>query len=334
MTATAPARIGSLRFARAYGTTMRPYLLFLSGQVGLAGLALAPRIETGWTLLLGAAFFLSYGFGQALTDCFQLDTDSLSAPYRPLVRGTVRQRDVALVSLTGLLGVGALLTIRHPFNAVLAVSAVVGLATYTRFKRRPSAGPLYNAAVVAVLFVMGYLAGVGPDGGPALPWPAVLATLTAVFFGYANFVLTGYFKDITADRRTGYRTLPVARGLPFSRSVSHALALAQLVGAGLAAVLLVAGSLPEAGGAFASPGRLVALALTDAGVGAAVLGQLRVRHVGERDAHRAIAPVVDANLLLLAGLTGLARPAWAPWLVLYYLGYRWTLCRRPMERQI
>ena len=42
-------------------------------------------------VLIGLAFFVSYGFGQALTDCFQTDTDALSAPYRPLVRGLVEE---------------------------------------------------------------------------------------------------------------------------------------------------------------------------------------------------------------------------------------------------
>ena len=38
------------------------------------------------------------------------------------------------------------------------------------------------------------------------------AALLAVFFGYANFVLAGYFKDVDADRATGYHTLPVVFG--------------------------------------------------------------------------------------------------------------------------
>ena len=40
--------------------------------------------------------------------------------------------------------------------------------------------------------------------------------MAATFFGYANFVLAGYFKDIEADRATGYRTFPVVfgRGAP------------------------------------------------------------------------------------------------------------------------
>jgi len=38
------------------------------------------------------------------------------------------------------------------------------------------------------------------------------SAVCAVFFGYANFVVMGYFKDISADRATGYRTFPVTFG--------------------------------------------------------------------------------------------------------------------------
>ena len=98
-----PASPASPAFARAYLTTMRPYLLFVSGFTGLLGMALGSPLAAWPALALGAAFFLSYGFGQALTDCFQTDTDALSSPYRPLVRGEIARRDVLGVSLAGLL---------------------------------------------------------------------------------------------------------------------------------------------------------------------------------------------------------------------------------------
>jgi 4-hydroxybenzoate polyprenyltransferase len=84
-----PFPVTSWRFWRAFGVTMRPYLLFVSGASGLVGLALADSL--GEPLLFAAAvpFFLSYGLGQAITDTFQTDTDALSSPYRPLVRGEI-----------------------------------------------------------------------------------------------------------------------------------------------------------------------------------------------------------------------------------------------------
>ena len=94
----------SLGFARGYAVTIRPYLCFVSGATGLAGLALTTTGSTITLAILASVFFAAYGFGQALTDVTQLDTDAISAPYRPMVRGQIRPRDVFLVSLMERLG--------------------------------------------------------------------------------------------------------------------------------------------------------------------------------------------------------------------------------------
>ena len=45
--------------------------------------------------------------------------------------------------------------------------------------------------------------------------------LSAVFWGYANFVLVGYFKDVEADRATGYNTFLVVFGRRLSSIASN-----------------------------------------------------------------------------------------------------------------
>ena len=129
----AEAPLVSLAFAKAYLVTMRPYLFFISGITGILGLALGPAVALAPAALLVVVFFFSYGFGQALTDCFQTDTDALSSPYRPLVQGTVKRGHVLAVSLAGLAATGVVLTASHPLNLPLVALAVAGLATYTWF---------------------------------------------------------------------------------------------------------------------------------------------------------------------------------------------------------
>lgn len=321
-----PARFASRAFLRAYAVTMRPYLLFVSGATGVAGIALVPGVSSVRAVVLGIVFFLSYGFGQALTDCFQLDTDALSAPYRPLVRGTARRRDVLVVSLAGLCGVGVALIAASPWNAPLVVLSVAGLATYTWFKRRWWAGPLYNAWIVALLVVIGLLAGL--EGTAAVAhgtarWSTVglAGTLTTAFFGYANFVLAGYFKDISADRATGYRTLPVVGGLGISCAVSDGFA-------GLAVLGAVAAM-------SAAPGGAVVVPFLAGGVISSLVAQVRlhgVRH--ESEAHRAIVPVVHAYLLLLAAVAVAHRPDWAVGLTVFTALYFLAMRRRPMRAQV
>jgi 4-hydroxybenzoate polyprenyltransferase len=318
----------SLAFWKAYAVTMRPYLLFVSGITGLTGLALAPPVPLLDTVVLGLIFFLSYGFGQALTDCFQTDTDALSAPYRPLVRGVIRPRDVLVVSLIGLLLCGFVLAFYSLATLPLALLATVGLATYTHFKRRWWGGPWYNAWIVAVLALIGYLAGVGAASTVPSWSLAGSGTIAAVFFGYANFVLAGYFKDVSADRATGYRTLPVVQGLRVSARVSDALAFLAVV----AAVTAVAPILAEERRSL----EVAAVAgVLLAGVFATVLGQLRLHAViDEAMAHRAVVPVVHAYLLLLSAICVAHRPDWLAALVLFYGAFAFVMARRPMVQQV
>lgn len=335
-----PVPLASVAFVRAYVVTMRPYLLFVSGITGIAGMALVAGVPTGAALGLGVAFFLSYGFGQALTDCFQLDTDSISSPYRPLVQGTVSRLQVLGVSAVGLSAVGAALVAANPWNLPLVASAVLGLATYTWFKRRWWAGPFYNAWIVAALMMTGVLSGLGAagHGGPRTLVPAAgpAGLLGAVFFGYANFVLVGYFKDITADRITGYETLPVRAGRYAGSLVSDGLAVCTVVGALVAAEAARAAPVSAAAAHDLGLGAaLVAPVLLGAGCLAVAIAQIRLHAVRkDEEAHRAIVPTVHAYLLLLAGVTAANRPEWAPALVAFLVCYFLTMRARPARAQV
>jgi 4-hydroxybenzoate polyprenyltransferase len=307
---------------------MRPYLLFVSGITGIAGLSFAADFSPTFGLLLAATFFLSYGFGQALTDCFQTDTDSISSPYRPLVRGTIRKGDVFVVSVIGLTACGLVMVLGN-LNAIpLAVMGILGLASYTYFKRRWWAGPFYNAWIVAVVYLIGVLDGV-PGAGFADLWhPEVLATAAVVFFGYANFVLSGYFKDISADRATGYNTLPVRYGMRVSSLISDLFAALSAVGSGIVLVLI-----DTAGDHAGLP--LTALFVAGAGLGASLVAQARLHQVrDEREAHRAINPVVHAYVLLLSAIAVAQQPQWAPFLAVFYAAFWITMWRRPATEQI
>jgi 4-hydroxybenzoate polyprenyltransferase len=190
---------------------MRPYLFFISGFAGMAGMALT-RAEAGpefWVALV--PFFLSYGFGQALTDCFQIDTDRISAPYRPLSRGIINKKDVLMVSVLGLLSCIILLYWFNPYNLVFGILSFFGLATYSQIKRNYwPLGPPYNALIVSFLPIMGFLCfsdstifGLTPD---------VLKLSVLLFLSYSIFVLMGYLKDISADTKANYRTFSVVWG--------------------------------------------------------------------------------------------------------------------------
>jgi 4-hydroxybenzoate polyprenyltransferase len=320
----APYKMASGKFVAAYVVTMRPYLLFVSGITGIAGMAFAPGLTPGTALPVALASFFSYGFGQALTDCFQIDTDSLSAPYRPLTRGLITQRQVLLVSLLGLCACVAVFAFRNPINLFLGVLSAAGLATYTPFKRRWWGGPWYNAWIVSVLFTMGYLAG---SGTPAqAPGSGFTFTLAAVFFGYANFVLAGYFKDIGADAKAGYTTFPVKYGRRAAAIGSD------LFAAGMWASAI--GFFFVSRGITISANILTILFLAGA-AGATLRGQVILHRVTTDEAsHPAIGLVVHSYILLLGAVSNALYPAWGSVLVAFYLLFVLTLRARPSRSQI
>jgi 4-hydroxybenzoate polyprenyltransferase len=288
------APIARLGFLRAYITTMRPYLMFVSGITGIAALSFAPTVSTGRAFLVASASFLSSGFGQALTDCFQTDTDSISAPYRPLTQGILSTRQVLAASITGLAGCVLVFSFCHPLNLILGAAAGLGLATYTPFKRRWWGGIFYNAWIVGVVFVMALLAGSG--SATAVRSRHILLALGAVFFGYANFVLSGYFKDVEADRSTGYNTLPVVFGRKLSAWASDVIAILTVL-----PIILIA---VPAHATFASAPSIFIVV----GALALIIGQLRLHHVySDSQAHRAIAPIVHGYCI--AGGTSVADTA-------------------------
>jgi 4-hydroxybenzoate polyprenyltransferase len=319
-----PYRIVSAKFAAAYIVTMRPYLLFVSGITGIAGMALAPGLTTSVAVPIALAAFLSYGFGQALTDCFQIDTDTFSAPYRPLTQGVITPRQVLAVSLIGLCACVTIFALRNPVNLGLGILAAAGLATYTPLKRQWWGGPWYNAWIVSVLFTMGYIAGCGSS--LQAPTTGFYCALGAVFFGYANFVLAGYFKDIEADAKAGYHTFPVVYGRAAAAIGSDLFAAGMWVSV-LAFVTL-------ARGADSVVNVLTILFLAGAVV-ATFRGQLLLHRVKTDEAsHPAIGLVVHSYILVLAGLTNVQYPNWGPGLAVYYLLFILTLRSRPSRSQI
>jgi len=309
-------------FIRAYVVTMRPYLLFVSGAAGLVGLSFIPDPAVGRVILAFVPLLVSYGLGQALTDCFQIDTDSVSAPYRPLVRGVVTRRQVLTVSLVGLTAVVLVLAYLNPTILVLGFAAVAGLLTYTYFKRTWWGGPPWNAWIVAILPIMGRL--VDRQYRLALPGEegaTFIFAVLAVFFGYMNFVVMGYFKDISADRETGYRTFPVVFGWRPAAVYGDVTAAAAAVFAGL--VLALVGA------------NVWSFIMYLAGVALHAHAQIAMHRTrDERETGGPIASGVRALVLYCLAMVATSKPEWTPFLLAFYALFELVLRMRPERGQV
>lgn len=281
-----------------------------------------PRVVLGFIPL-----FFSYGLGQALTDCFQMDTDAISSPYRPLVRGVISRTQVLAVSLTGLVAGVIIMAVLNPMIIIFGVLAIVGLLTYTVFKRTWWGGPPWNSWIVALVPIMGRLVerGAGfddlfPSGEPrSLPF---LLAILAIFFAYANFVVMGYFKDISADRTTGYQTFPVVFGWKATALYSDLTALAAAAFAG--GVLFYTGGFHIAG-----------LLIFVAAVAVNLFAQAGIHRIrDEAKAHGPITNVVRAFILYGLAMMVWLQPGWLGVAPVFYILFELILKLRPEESQV
>jgi 4-hydroxybenzoate polyprenyltransferase len=316
----------SLGFCKAFWLTMRPYLIFVSGAAGLVGLAFIESSSSIRTLIAFFPLFISYGLGQALTDCFQTDTDAISSPYRPLVQGTISKIQVLSISLSGLVLGILILAYLNPFILILGVVAVLGLLGYTFFKKRWWAGPFWNSWIVALLPIIARMTGhenhliyISPIA--IYPSPAFIFTVAAVFFGYGNFVVMGYLKDVTADRETGYRTFPVVFGWKATAIYSDILAVITAVLSILTLYLAQANILG------------VSIFLTALAVNA--FAQIKIHLTREESkAHGPIANVVRSFVLYALAIVVTLKPEWLGFIAVFYLVFEAELKYRPEKTQV
>ncbi len=197
--------------------TFRPHFFFVSGAAGLSGMVLAYQDPPLWiTLATFIICFFSYGLIQALCDTFDLETDRINAPFRPMVSGALPVKTVVVVLSCLLLGVAVVFYLINPILLGVQMIALAFSLAYNRMKRIPHAGPLWNGVIVATLPYIGAFGVSGARSVSELP-PVIHFNALIVCFVYAGFVLTGYFKDVTGDSQTGYRTAPVVYGIHKAR---------------------------------------------------------------------------------------------------------------------
>lgn len=320
----------SLTFWKLFWIIMRPYLLFVSAAAGMAGFAEGPERGIGIVIIVFLAFFFSYGLGHGITDSFQIDTDSLSSPYRPLVQGTIKRWQSLGVSITFLTTSCAILFILNPWILPLGLLCVLGLITYTPFKRKWWGGPFYNAWIVAMLPVIGKLAASGQDSSltNVLETGILGLIIISTFFSYANFVLMGYFKDISADRASGYNTFVVAFGWQKASVVSDLFALIAILATGW-------GIYSALGTETTLTWRWASLVIYAASVIALIVAQIGIHVIQDENlAYRAIAHVVRGFILLRLAEMIVLKPSWIIPSLIFYGAYEFMLKKRPEKRQV
>jgi 4-hydroxybenzoate polyprenyltransferase len=214
----------------------------------------------------------------------------------------------------------------NPVNLLLGIISGFGLITYTYFKRKFWSGPFYNAWIVGVLFLMAFLC--GSDTLIFTGNHKLVYGLSAVFWGYANFVLVGYFKDVEADRVTGYNTFPVVFGRRLSAIASNIFGFLTI----LATISVFTYSNSPDRLLEQRPLEIIILAI---GILVMIFCQVLVHFIKKDDeSSNAISLSVHAYILLLTSIIVLNKSEWIIPMIIFYVLFNLTMIFRPEENQI
>ena len=211
-------------------------------------------------------------------------------------------------------------------NLLLGILSGVGLATYTYFKRKFWSGPFYNAWIVGVLFLMAFLC--GSDLETLTINHKLIYGLSAVFWGYANFVLVGYFKDVEADRATGYNTFLVVFGRKLSSIASNIFGVLTILS--VIFVFFYSNSFERL-----LEQSLIQIIILALGILIMFLCQLLVHFIKQDDeSSNAISLSVHAYILLLTSIIVLNKNEWIIPMIIFYVLFNLTMIFRPAKNQI
>jgi 4-hydroxybenzoate polyprenyltransferase len=220
------------RKALAHLEMTRPYTMFHSGLLAIAGAELASAGHvTVWRAALAALVTMcGWEAGLYAGDYYDRHLDAVAKPSRPVPSGRVSPHE-ALLTMIGLILAGYICAlILGPANLILAAfTTALGIAYSKTFKNRAILGNFDRGilGICAVLF--GALAG----GGIFVP--PVLALAALVFFHDSATNLVGAIRDVEGDRAAGYRTVPTVYSLVPAVDIACGLALAAAI---LAVVLM------------------------------------------------------------------------------------------------
>jgi 4-hydroxybenzoate polyprenyltransferase/geranylgeranylglycerol-phosphate geranylgeranyltransferase len=195
---------------------MRPYTVLWCGLVSLVGACVTrgtlPALPTA--LLIVFIPMMGWIAGLYLSDYLDRDLDLIQKPHRPIPSKRIQPREAILVgalfAFTGFF-LTFLLTL---YNVILVFIVASLVFLYTYISKSHGLSGNVNRGLVTVA---AYFFGVFAINTQLSSLPLYVWLLSIVFlFHDTNSNLVGAIRDVEGDRKGGYRTIPVAYGIPFS----------------------------------------------------------------------------------------------------------------------
>jgi 4-hydroxybenzoate polyprenyltransferase len=148
----------------------------------------------------------------------------------------------------------------------------------------------------------------------------LLPYILVSFFSYANFVLIGYLKDISADKATGYKTFPVTWGWQKTLFLGDAFAVVTIIFFWCTIPLNTAETVTAVIASFVI-----------------LFGQLMGHRTKEKNERGALIPIlstVRSFILFHIAIVLHFHPAWLLYMVGYYILFEIFLLKRPSRFQV
>jgi 4-hydroxybenzoate polyprenyltransferase/geranylgeranylglycerol-phosphate geranylgeranyltransferase len=207
--------------ALAHLEMARPYTMFHSGLVAIAGIEVASggHVAAWRTALAALVTMCGWEAGLYAGDYYDRELDARSKPTRPVPSGRVSARE-AFLTMVGLIGAGYVcaLALGAANLALAVVTTALGIAYSKTFKGRALLGNFDRGVLGICATLFGALA-----GGSVLQ-PAVLVLAALVFCHDSATNLVGAIRDVGGDRAAGCQTVPVVYGVVRAVEIASGLA--------------------------------------------------------------------------------------------------------------
>jgi geranylgeranylglycerol-phosphate geranylgeranyltransferase len=205
-------------------------LPFTAGVCVILGELLAlgePPTTTEIALGFLSVFFISAA-ALILNDYFDIESDKINAPYRPLPAGLVTEQDVVLLSIVVTI-LGFLISYLISLEALLVIILVwaVGFLYNWRFKKVGFIGNLMVSFSVGMTFIFGGIT-VGKSFEPIVWFFAIILMLVDLGEEIAADAM-----DIEGDRRIGSRSVALVLGSENAIKISGVIFLFVVVASSL-----------------------------------------------------------------------------------------------------
>lgn len=210
----------------AYINILRPLNLMIGAFAVIITASILNSIDmvSNWLTALIVVVF-SNGAANALNDYFDLETDKINHPHRPLVTGALKRNNVMILAIV-LFSIAILLAFQLPWQATLiAVLIALPLMVFYSiwFKGIPLLGNLIIALILGLAFLF---------AGAALYNMEAMIILAVLAIGLT--MVRELIKDIAdydGDIKTKVKTFPTVNGIKMAWRLTAILAVIVGIGA-------------------------------------------------------------------------------------------------------